>query len=91
MLQENKELEAEINSLKQTINKNKNKKARIFKITPDVLKDCTANVKEAYDKEIYIGNKILNGLKQERKLLNYQYHKYKNDLDTIRVNMPYIG
>lgn len=60
-------------------------------MTPNKLNDYASNVEEAYDKEIYIGNKILKGLKQEGRMLNYQYQKYKSDLDTIRVNMPYIG
>jgi hypothetical protein len=70
---------------------NKDQKARIFKIDPLTTYISFADIDSVYEKEIYTGNKILKGLKQEGRMLYYQYEKYKSDLNTIRVNMPNIG
>jgi hypothetical protein len=75
-------LEEEIKKLIKVINHNKNHKANIIR---NKLNLSYHSQPINNENDILLGNKILVELKNENKILNYQFQKYKTDLNTLTV------
>ena len=70
--------------MKKAKNYKNNDKVNIIRETSNPYRTIS-HEEIPYDKDSLLGNKILTDLKNETRVLKFQYERYKNDLHTIRV------